>query len=128
MLFVSLLAICPARAADAPLVVNVWPGKPAGDVGIAHEESIRSSTPGTPPNTQISFVSKPTITVMRPPKDRDNGAAVLICPGGGYHDLAWQKEGLEVAEWLNSLGVTGIVLKYRVPHRPGDDARASPAR
>jgi acetyl esterase/lipase len=45
---------------------------------------------------------------------------MLICPGGGYHNLGWDVEGEEVAEWLNSLGVTGIILKYRVPRRPGD--------
>jgi acetyl esterase/lipase len=43
----------------------------------------------------------------------------VICPGGGYHALAWDLEGTEVADWLNSIGVTGIVLKYRVP-RPAD--------
>ena len=45
------------------------------------------------------------------------GAAVVICPGGGYHILAYDLEGTEVAAWLNDLGVTGIVLKYRVPFR-----------
>jgi acetyl esterase/lipase len=45
---------------------------------------------------------------------------VVICPGGGYNILAWNLEGEEVAEWLNSIGVTGIVLKYRVPRRSGD--------
>jgi acetyl esterase/lipase len=45
---------------------------------------------------------------------------VIICPGGGYHNLAWDLEGEEVAAWLNSLGVTGIILKYRVPRRPAD--------
>ena len=45
---------------------------------------------------------------------------MLICPGGGYHDLFWELEGVEVAAWLNSLGMTGIILKYRCPRRPGD--------
>jgi len=45
---------------------------------------------------------------------------MLICPGGGYWDLYWELEGEEVASWLNSIGVTGIILKYRVPRRPGD--------
>jgi len=45
---------------------------------------------------------------------------MLICPGGGYWDLYWELEGEEVAAWLNSLGMTGIILKYRVPRRPGD--------
>jgi len=45
---------------------------------------------------------------------------MLICPGGGYHNLGWDVEGEEVAAWLNSLGITGIILKYRCPRRPGD--------
>jgi acetyl esterase/lipase len=51
----------------------------------------------------------------------------LICPGGGYWNLYWQLEGEEVAAWLNSLGVTGIILKYRVPRRP-DEPQGEPAR
>jgi acetyl esterase/lipase len=45
---------------------------------------------------------------------------VLIAPGGGYHNLGWDFEGIEIAEWLNSIGVTGSILKYRCPRRPGD--------
>ena len=45
---------------------------------------------------------------------------MLICPGGGYWNLYWQLEGEEVAAWLNSLGITGIILKYRVPRRPDE--------
>ena len=52
---------------------------------------------------------------------------MLICPGGGYWNLYWQLEGEEVAAWLNSLGVTGIILKYRVPRRP-DEPKGEPAR
>jgi len=64
-------------------------------------------------------VTKPTITVFRPAKDRSTGAAMIICPGGGYWNLAWDLEGEEVAAWLNTVGVTAFVLKYRVPRRPG---------
>jgi acetyl esterase/lipase len=45
---------------------------------------------------------------------------MIICPGGGYWDLYWDLEGEEVAAWLNSNGIAGIILKYRVPRRPGD--------
>src|ERR1051325_6785442 len=56
------------------------------------------------------------IFVHLPPADKANGAAVVICPGGGYGGLAMSYEGHDVARWLNSLGVAGIVLKYR--HAP----------
>jgi acetyl esterase/lipase len=52
---------------------------------------------------------------------------MLICPGGGYWNLYWELEGEEVAAWVNSLGMTGIILKYRVPRRPGEPER-EPAR
>ncbi len=119
-------AAAKAAADERPLVINVWPGKPAGDVGIAGEEQSSQST-GASPTTHITNVSTPTLSVFRPAGDLDNGAAVVICPGGGYHDLAWDKEGTEVAAWMNSLGVTGIVLKYRVPRRANDDKNAPPA-
>ena len=57
------------------------------------------------------------MTVFKPAKDSATGAAVVIAPGGGYSILAWDLEGEEVAQWLNKIGVTGIVLKYRVPRR-----------
>mgnify|MGYP001142147581 CR=1 FL=1 len=75
----------------------------------------------------VSNVSKPTLTIFPPVPEKDSGTAVLICPGGGYWDLYWQLEGEEVAAWLNSLGVTGIILKYRVPRRP-DEPKGVPAR
>ncbi len=62
----------------------------------------------------IFNVSRPTITVYPPEKD-NTGAAVLVFPGGGYNKLAIELEGSEICEWLASLGVTGILLKYRVP-------------
>jgi acetyl esterase/lipase len=74
---------------------------------------------------RITDVTHPTISVLRPTKVKDTGAAVLIAPGGGYNILAWDLEGEEVAAWLNSIGVTGIVLKYRVPRRP-TDAKGEP--
>jgi acetyl esterase/lipase len=75
----------------------------------------------------ITGVNKPTISVYRPPPTNQTGTAVLICPGGGYWNLYWELEGEEVANWLNSLGVTGVILKYRVP-RGSDEPEAEPAR
>jgi acetyl esterase/lipase len=69
--------------------------------------------------TRVSNVSKPTLAVYKPSPQTDTGAAVVICPGGGYSILATSHEGDDVAKWLNTIGVTGIVLKYRVPRRSG---------
>jgi acetyl esterase/lipase/type 1 glutamine amidotransferase len=63
----------------------------------------------------ISEVSQPSLTVYLPPKEKATGTAVVICPGGGYQRLAIDKEGHDVARWLSSLGVAGLVLEYRLP-------------
>ncbi|MHC4241678.1 MAG: alpha/beta hydrolase [Planctomycetota bacterium] len=56
---------------------------------------------------------KPTLTIYRPPREKATGAAVVICPGGGYGHLAMDHEGHQIAQWLNSFGVAGFILKYR---------------
>src|SRR6185295_13553542 len=66
------------------------------------------------------------IATYRPPKAKDTGAAVVVFPGGGYSILAMDLEGVEVCEWLNSLGITGVLLKYRVPARPGRPRGSAP--
>ena len=63
----------------------------------------------------IVKVTNPTITVYFPENMKTNSTAVVICPGGGYAGLAIDFEGTEIAKWLNSLGMVGIVLKYRLP-------------
>lgn len=130
------LVVCclSARGADQPLVVDLWPGKPPGDVGISGAEKVfELQVKGQPylvggkPTKWVTNVSKPTLTVFPAPKDKNTGVAMLICPGGGYHNLGWDVEGEEVAAWLNSLGMTGIVLKYRCPRREGDVKGVPPA-
>jgi acetyl esterase/lipase len=107
-----------AAAAEKPPVLDVWPGKPPGEAGKAKPETDQVMKSGRRTIRIVTNVSRPTLTVFRPAKERDTRVAVVICPGGGYHALAWDLEGTEVADWLNSIGVTGIVLKYRVPRPP----------
>jgi acetyl esterase/lipase len=64
---------------------------------------------------RLGNVSIPTLTVYSPPAGKNTGAAVLVFPGGGYSILALDLEGSEVCEWLNTIGVTGVLVKYRVP-------------
>ena len=117
----ALVGITTAAPADPPVIV-LWPGKAPGDVGIPGEEKSRiyQSAILAGPTKLITNVSQPTITIYSPPKDKNTGTAMIICPGGGYHDLFWELEGEEVAAWLNAQGMTGILLKYRCPRRPGD--------
>jgi acetyl esterase/lipase len=110
----------PARAAEQPLVLPVWPGAVPGDYGTIGPERVRAPSDAPTKDAKwITNVTKPTITVFQPEKEKNTGAAMVICPGGGYWNLAWDLEGEEVAARLNSVGMTGIVLKYRVPRRPG---------
>ena len=108
-----------AFAAEPTLTLNVWPGLPPGDKPNLGEEK------HDPQEMIRGVVTTPTLAVYRPAKDKDNGAAVLIAPGGGFFQLSMGHEGADVATWLNTLGVTGIVLKYRIPVREGV-ARALP--
>jgi acetyl esterase/lipase len=133
-LFIYLSAAAPAIGDEKPLVVELWPGKPPEETGDIGAEYIRPSprldkkqVEVTESTRMITNVTKPSITIYRPAKDKDTGTAVIICPGGGYWNLYWELEGEEVAAWLNSLGVTGIILKYRVPRRP-DEPKTEPAR
>ncbi|HOB74270.1 MAG TPA: alpha/beta hydrolase [Phycisphaerae bacterium] len=97
----SLLIIAPAGAqepATSPPTIPLWPNGVPGAVGN-------------------EAADKPTLTIHLPPADKATGAAVVICPGGGYAHLAVEKEGTAVARWLNSLGVAGFVLQYRLAPR-----------
>ena len=121
-----LLLALPVAAAEKPTVIDLWPGPAPGEKGDGPAESEVEGKPGQRPVKRITNVSKPTLTVFRPAKEIDTGAAVVIAPGGGYSILAWDLEGEEVAAWLNSIGVTGVVLKYRVPRRPTDPKDGGP--
>jgi acetyl esterase/lipase len=116
----ALLVTCilPAFAADTkPPVIDLWPGVAPGEKGNIPAEAFEPERPNEkPPVARLGNISKPTLTVYKPVKDA-NGTAVIVAPGGGYNILAWEHEGTQVCEWLNSLGVTGVLLKYRVPRR-----------
>jgi acetyl esterase/lipase len=107
--------------------MKLWPREVPGDASFKAPAPNPNAKPPKDDGTQrIALVTEPTLTLFRAPADKPNGAAVLVCPGGGYNILAWDKEGTEIAEWLNSIGVTAAVLKYRVPRRDKDAPHAAP--
>src|SRR5580765_1295068 len=119
-LLAAALTVCSLAAAEDHLVMPLWPGAVPGDYGAIGPERVRAQSEAPTKDAKwITNVTKPTLTIFRPAKDMNTGTAILICPGGGYWNLAWDLEGEEVAAWLNTIGVTGIVLKYRVPRRQG---------
>ncbi len=109
------------KTASDHTALPLWPGVAPGEKGnIGPEKDETKHDPAAKPRTEVirlGNVSQPTITLYRAPADKDTGAAVIVCPGGGYSILAMDLEGTEVCEWLNSIGVTGVLLKYRVPGR-----------
>jgi acetyl esterase/lipase len=102
------------------LLVPVWPNGTGPDETLeATEETVSAkSRGGTALN--ITQVTRPTLTIVRPPHDKATGKTIIVCPGGAYGGLAAEHEGTRVCEWLNELGITGILLKYRVPRRGGE--------
>jgi len=116
----GLLLLTQTWAAE-PTVIPLWPGRAPGETNtVSTEHDISKPGEGLVagrPVIRLGEVSQPSITLYRPPAGKNTGTAVVICPGGGYSILAWDLEGTEVCEWLNSIGVTGVLLKYRVPKR-----------
>ena len=126
----AILMFLIAFAVHAADPIVLWPKGAPGEKGDIGEEK---DTTG--PSSQLiagkrvirlGNVSNPTLTVYSPDKAKNTGAAVLVFPGGGYSILALDLEGTEVCEWLNSIGVTGILVKYRVPARKGLPVYAAP--
>jgi len=115
-LIVCLLVVSSGVAAENKPVLKLWPkGLPKGArlVEPARVKSLKAKET----SERITYVEQPSLTLYRAPAKKANGCAVVICPGGGYNILAWEKEGTEIAQWFNSIGVTAAVLKYRVPRR-----------
>lgn len=95
-------------------VIHLWPQAVPGEKAAKHPAVV---TPNHKKNvTRLTDVTDPVMTVFRP-EAAANGAAVLVCPGGGYQILAIDMEGYEIAHWLNSFGITAFVLQYRVPDK-----------
>jgi len=110
--------------------IPLWSGTAPGEQPGPGDEK-DTTTPANPlvagkRVARLGGITKPTIQVFSPPKEKNNGAAVIVFPGGGYNILAFDLEGSEVCEWLNSIGITGVLLKYRVPPHKGAERHAAP--
>ena len=101
----------PLRA-EEPQVIHLW------DKGAPGFEQLKDE-PEVVKGTSVTHVNNPSITVFPAPKDKANGAAILIVPGGGHRQLGFGGEGEEPAKLLNNLGITCFVLKHRLPREAG---------
>jgi acetyl esterase/lipase len=114
-LSVSLLAQKPAwEPAPGNVTLPLWPHPQAEPAAEVDATTAKDNLVAGKPVIRLTNVSNPTITVYAP-KKKNSGAAVVVFPGGAYRILAIDLEGTEVCEWLNSIGVTCVLLKYRVP-------------
>lgn len=128
-----ILQASPALDENQPAeIIDLWPGSPPGP-----ERSVGAEADVTRPADRLiagrriiklANVATPQAHIYLPSKETANGTAIVVCPGGGYSILAWDLEGTEVADWLNSVGVAAIVLKYRVPTREVDPKWLQPVQ
>jgi acetyl esterase/lipase len=118
ILFTWVLALI-TGSGNAQKVIKLYNGKAPGSENWNWEEKENTKNLF---NTRVVYnVAKPTLTAYLPPASLANGTAVIIAPGGAFHTLSIESEGIDVAKWLNAKGVAAFVLKYRLVHMDTDD-------
>ncbi len=103
--------ILKSQAAEPP-VISLWTNGAPGFEKLKNE-------PEQAQSYWVRHINNPSLTVFLPPKEKATGAAVIICPGGGFRELVYNHEGVEPARYLNDLGVAAFVLKYRLGREEG---------
>ncbi len=107
VLVITLASIVMGNAQDSTTVISLWQGGAPGFEGM-------KNIPEQAKDWWVRDINNPSITIYQPAPDKSNGTAVVICPGGGFTNLVYKAEGRDAAKFLNSLGVTALVLKYRL--------------
>ena len=102
---------------DEPAEFVLWPDAPPGETAELGPERTLPPRKEAQSVRRLTDVSQPTLTWFPAPEAITTKTTVVVCPGGGYNILAFDKEGEEIARWFNQLGVSAAVLKYRVPRR-----------
>ncbi|PHN02799.1 alpha/beta hydrolase [Flavilitoribacter nigricans] len=107
----SAILLLSVWSSHAQEYIPLWPdGKMPNSKGLAVQDTIVRE--------RFQQVGEPGMYALFPSSDENNGSAVLIIPGGGYHHVTYNFSGLQLAKWLNTLGISTFVLKYRLPHSP----------
>ncbi len=129
LIIAAWLCLASAALAAPSSAIPLWPGgAPSETPGAAEEHDTTTASSALVAGKRVirlGGITNPTIQVFSPSKN-NTGTAVVVFPGGGYNILALDLEGTEVCEWLNSIGITGILLKYRVPPHNGAVRYAAP--
>ncbi len=113
LLIILALAASTWLANSQEKIIKIWPLKVPGAID---NPAYKVETDSDNNWVKTRNISDPTLDVYPVPVRKSNGTAVIICPGGAYWALAIKHEGSQVATWLNSLGITAFVLKYRLPN------------
>ncbi len=98
--------------------ILLWPNGAPGSEGVTAKENYSPPTARSP-HGHLTQIHYPSVYVFPAPKDKATGAAILVCPGGGGNTLTVDHEGRDIAKWLNQIGVTAFVVKYRLWSTPG---------
>lgn len=106
------------HSTDQPRVIPLWSGSPPGSEHWTHQEQEDTFMPS---RKDVRNVSQPSLVVYLPEAAVGTRAGIIICPGGGFHGLSIEHEGIEVARWLTARGVAAFVLKYRLLPTPPSD-------
>jgi acetyl esterase/lipase len=115
-----LLVVAQLSFAAVPSEIRLWEGVAPGSEGAdAVKETVEERGTAQHPDRKLRGVTVPTITVYHPDASANTGTAIVIIPGGGYSGVVIDKEGHDIACYLNAIGITGIVLKYRLPRPEG---------
>lgn len=112
IIVLTCLVVFSGNLSGQSKVIDLWNGNVPGSM---HNDNFEQTVDSVDNWTKMRFVTNPSLDMYPAPAEKATGTAVIICPGGGYWGIAIAHEGAEVAKWLNSLGVTAFVLKYRLP-------------
>jgi acetyl esterase/lipase len=114
-LVAALIVSTALLAAQTPAEIPLWPSGTPGSEGKTTKEAVTTSASG---ELSVSSIHNPSITPYVPSRDKSNGTAILVIPGGGHRMLAITHEGYNVAEWLRDHGIAAFVLKHRLAREP----------
>jgi len=117
-----LMIWCTEPAAGQQTIIPLYKGKAPGSEKWNWKE-VQTEKSAWGPSIAYN-VTSPTLTVYLPEAGKSTGAAIVLAPGGAFFQLSVEEEGRDVAKWLNSLGITVFMLKYRLAHTKGDNPMA----
>jgi len=115
---IVLLMCASALAIERGEEIRLWPHDAPGSEGVTAPE-VFETAPGSRLPKRFTVVHYPSIYVFLPPQEKATGVGIVVAPGGGHSQLVIDKEGWEIADWLNARGIAAFVLKYRLARAPG---------